>query len=217
MESSLYDKAISDAKSLWNDIKDRIKNDPEFIKLPDNEKISIYQNSKYKEFYVNNPIVCRYMICMGQFSMNAFKKFLTKSENIAKRSTGSDKSKFSSEERWIMLQADYVRYLWEAYQRQHFSQTDSKCIWQHAYDSLTKEFSDFKKMHADIEEKLKSDKLTGKSELVKEMVRRIANDEQKLDEHSEAQLLNNLKNKLIEQRRRNMINQIKSDVQLVTH
>ena len=122
------EQAIKNATELWNDIKQRIKRTPEFINMSDNEKINIYQKTKFKEFYTSYPIVCRYMICMGQFSVKAFNRFLKKCETMSTlpQKRGSE----ASEEQWIMRQADYVRYLWESYQKQHFSTVESQNIWK---------------------------------------------------------------------------------------
>ena len=59
------DEIVKIANNLWNDIKKRIKENPDFIKLTDAEKLSIYQNTDFKEFYNEMPIVGRYMICMS--------------------------------------------------------------------------------------------------------------------------------------------------------
>jgi RNA polymerase-interacting CarD/CdnL/TRCF family regulator len=204
------EQAIKNATELWNDIKQRIKRTPEFINMSDSEKINIYQKSKFKEFYTSYPIVCRYMICMGQFSVKAFNRFLKKCEtmNTFPQKRGSE----ASEEQWIMRQADYVRYLWESYQKQHFSTVESQNIWKHAYDTLKQEFKEFKDMHKKVEDKLKTDEKFNKAELVKELVNRIANEEQSLSENSTQHLLHNLKVKVLQQRRRNLAEQIKKDV-----
>ena len=205
------EQAIKNATKLWDDIKRRVAEEPEFVTMKDHEKVEIYQKSKFKEFYTSYPIVCRYMICMGQFSIKAFKRFLKKCESMSavpqKRESGA------SEEQWVMRQADYVRYLWEAYQTQHFSATESKNIWKHAYETLQQEFKDFKDMHKEVEEKLKVDEKFNKSELVKELVGRIATEQQSLDDNSTSNLVQNLKIQVAKQRRRNLLQQIKDDVE----
>lgn len=218
-QQSNFDKAVETADNMWNNIKKRVKDDPEFVKMGDKEKIEIYQCPEFKDFYINNPIVCRYMICMGQFSMKAFKRFLTKCEKLSDPSNTHNKKydkNNSNEDRWVMRQADYIRYLWESYQKQHFKREESKAIWQHAYESLTNEFRDFKKMHSEIEEHLKTENKNNKSELVRELVSRIANDEQKIDSISEIDLLNTLKDKLYDQRKRNMLKQINNCVPIIS-
>ena len=130
------------ATKMWNDIKTRVTNDPKFVELPDNDKVAIYQNSEYKEFYTEFPIVSRYMVCMGQFSSKALKKYLLKCKNV-KHDAVKSREKGYTEDQWVQRQADYVRYLWESYQRQHYSPSESTNIWQHAYKTLKQEFKDF--------------------------------------------------------------------------
>lgn len=210
------DIAMEQAFKLWDDIKKKVTEDPKFVEMTDNEKISIYQKSEFKDFYVSQPIVCRYMICMGQFSGKAFKRYLLKCKSMEGVKVSIDKGvENPSEDRWIQRQADYIRYLWESYQRQHFNQSDAQEIWQQAYKTLSKEFKDFKDLHKNIEEKLKSEEKLNKSELVKELLNRITSEEQTLNDNTTTNLIEKLKDQLIQQRKKSLINQIKTDVELV--
>jgi uncharacterized protein Yka (UPF0111/DUF47 family) len=165
------EKAIIDANKLWDDLKKRIVDDPEFMELSDTKKVEVYQNTEFKEFYITYPIVCRYMICMGQFSTKAFRRFLVKSVNMSKKPVSKEKG--YNEDQWIRRQSDYVRYLWESYQKSHFNKEDSNKIWEHSYNTLKKEFSDFREMHKEVEEKLKREKKENKIELVRELIERV--------------------------------------------
>lgn len=202
------------ANKLWIDIKKRVNEDPKFIELPDNEKIEIYQKSEFKDFYIEFPIVSRYMICMGQFSNKAFKKYLIKCKN-AKHDPVKSREKGYTEDQWVQRQADYVRYLWESYQKQHYSPTESTNIWQHAYSTLKKEFQDFKDLHDDVEKKLKEDEKINKGELVKEMLSRLANQEQSLDENTTKTLIAKLQDQVIEQRKKILIKSIETNVNVI--
>ena len=82
---------INKANEMWKDLKNRVKSNPKFAELPDSKKIEIYQKSEFKEFYTNFPIVSRYMICMGQFSVNAFRRFLKEDSNNATNSARGTK------------------------------------------------------------------------------------------------------------------------------
>ena len=214
-ENETYiEKSIRIGGNLWDDLKERVKNDPDFVNKNDNEKIDVYQNSEFKDFYSEFPIVCRYMICMGQFSGKAFKRFLIKCKDSSKN-TNINREKDYNENQWIMRQADYVRYLWESYQNQHFNKEDSNKIWQHAYETLKNEFKEFKDMHKKIEDKLKTDNIYNKKKLIEEMVKRISNNEQKLDDESTKKLLYDLRETLLEQRKSNLIKSIKDDVEVI--
>lgn len=206
--------SIKMATKLWDNIKRRVKEDSAFAELSDNKKIEIYQKSEFKDFYTEFPIVCRYMICMGQYSNKAFKKFLLKCKNV-KHDTIKSREKNYSENQWVMRQADYVRYLWESYQHQHYSPSESKNIWQHAYQTLSKEFADFKELHEDIENKLKDDEKINRGELAKELLKRLANQEQSLDDNTTINLLENLKKQVTDQRKKILIKSIENDVKTI--
>ena len=133
------------ANEMWDDLKKRVRADPSFIQLKDHEKVEVYQKTKFKDFYESFPIVCRYMLCMGQFSNKAFLRYLKKCEAMQPHKNPNKKrEKGEAEDEWVKRQADYVRYLWESYQKQHFDKRDSNNIWQHAYQTLKQEFQDFK-------------------------------------------------------------------------
>ena len=204
--------SIQEANRLWSDLKKRIIDDPEFAEKPDSEKVDLYQKSEFKDFYTNFPIVCRYMICMGQFSNKAFKRFLLKCKAMeSRKGKGSD----AAEDALIQRQSDYVRYLWESYQRQHFSTTEAQNVWQHAYQTLIQEFKDFKEMHKEAEEKLKTEQTYNKSAMVKELLKRISNEEQSLDENTTKDLIKKLEEQVNAQRRKNLLSQIKKDIETV--
>jgi len=208
------DVSINMANKLWNDIKKRVTNDPSFLEMSDNDKIGLYQKSEYKVFYTEFPIVSRYMICMGQFSNKALKKYLLKCKNVTHDPVKS-REKGYVEDQWVQRQSDYVRYLWESYQKTHYSQAESNAIWQNTYEILKKEFQDFKDLHKEIEEKLKKDEKVNKDEMVKELLKRIANNEQSLDDETTKNLMINLKDKVISQRRKSVIASIENEVKKI--
>ena len=133
-ESDDIETSINVSIKLWDDIKNRIKTEPEFINMSDTEKVALYQLTDYNTFYTAFPIVSRYMICMGQFSVNSFKKYLYKCKNI-KHDPIKSKENGYTEDQWIQRQADYVRYLWESYQKINFSNLESDNIWKSAYET----------------------------------------------------------------------------------
>lgn len=208
------DVSINMANKLWNDIKKRVINDPSFIKMSDNEKIALYQNSEYRVFYTEFPIVSRYMICMGQFSNKALKRYLLKCKNTIHDPVKS-REKGYIEDQWIQRQSDYVRYLWESYQKKHYNQTDSNAIWQNTYEILKKEFQDFKDLHKNIEEKLKKDEKLNKDEMIKELLKRLVDNEQSLDDETTEKLMTTLKDKLISQRHKSVMTSIENEVKKI--
>lgn len=207
--TNVIDSSIDKAYEMWNDIKDRVKNDPEFTNMKDSDKLEIYQN-KFKEFYSAYPIVCRYMVCLGQYSAKAFKKYLLKCKNVTHTIEERQNREFMSDQ-WVKRQADYIRFLWEAYQKQHYKEKDAQGIWQHAYKTLTKEFSDFKSQEKQIEDRLKKDDNQHKKELVKELIARVSNNEQKLDENSAAKLIKILEEQSYKQNKKKTLTELKEN------
>ena len=213
IEKDHIEMSVAKANDLWCSIKKKVKDTPEFVELSDSKKIDIFQkDAEYKDFYTEFPIVCRYMICMGQFSNKAFKKFMVKCKT-AKHDPVKSREKGYTEDQWVQRQADYVRYLWEAYQKQHYSPSESNNIWQHAYKTLKQEFKDFRDMHEDIEQKLKVEDQYNKSELVKEMLSRLSSTDQSLDVDTTQNLLKKLQQQVIDQRKRVLIKSIETDVE----
>jgi hypothetical protein len=207
--------SLFEANRMWCNLKDRLKVNPDFVNLPDEDKVVIYQ-TEFAEFYKEYPIVCRYMICMGQYSHKAMRRYLIKCKNSKPDKTKSQDKEYKADQ-WVMRRADYVRYLWESYQSQHFSVTDAQNTWQHAYQTLKKEFKDFNDMQQDVEAKLKLNNNTNKAQLVRELVKRLsdADNKQNLSEGDTKHLLELLNTKAREQRRKNMIMQIKNDVEVI--
>lgn len=199
--------ALSEAQKLWDLIKKKSK-DPKFIALPDKDKINAV-SLDFHDFHKEFPIVSRYLICMGQYSHKAFKRYLIKIKNFK---PAKDREKGYMEDQWIRRQADYVRYLWEAYQRGHYNQTEAKSVWQEAYQTLKKEFLDFKNMHADIEKDLENDKKRNKIELVSELMQRLSSGDQSLDEKNMSELLEVMKIQLFRQRKEKTMKEINNSV-----
>ena len=196
----VIDSNIDVAIKLWNNIKKKVTEDPTFVKMSDTDKISLYQKSEFTNFYTEFPIVSRYMICMGQFSVNAFKKYLLKCKNVEHDSIKS-KERGYSEDQWIQRQSDYVRYLWESYQKINFSKIESDDIWKNTYEILKQEFKDFKDLHKNIEDKLDKEKITNKEEMVKELLSRLANNEQSLDDTTTKNLIASLQEKVAQNKK----------------
>jgi hypothetical protein len=210
---NFIDQCMETVENLWKDLKKRILETPEFVNLSDDNKLEIYQNNEFKDFYTSYPIVCRYAICMGQYSSKAFKKFLQKFKIMQEKTRASNKETKMDE--WIKCQASYIKFLYQAYSPKSHSERASQMVWQQAYDTLKQEFADFEKMHDEVEERLKKEEKYNKVEMLKEMTSRIANEEQTLSKNSTTQLVDRLKIQVMKQRWNNMISQVKSDVERV--
>lgn len=201
------DTALCEAKKLWDFIKEKGK-DPKFVELSDKEKIDSV-SLKFHAFQKEFPIVSRYLICMGQYSKKAFERYLIKIKNFKPPDV---RDKDYMEDQWVRRQADYVRYLWESYQRKHYNQKEAQSIWQQAYKSLKKEFSDFKNMHSDIEKELKKTDKVNKKELVSELLKRLSSGEQTLDDESMKQLVEVMNVRLMQQRKEKAMEEIQKKI-----
>jgi hypothetical protein len=204
------DSALDEAQKLWVELKKKGK-DPKFVELPDKDKIEMF-GVEFHAFNKEFPIVSRYLICMGQYSNKAFKRYLIKIRGF-KHPEVRDKGYM--EDQWVRRQADYVRYLWEAYQRGHFNQSEAKSIWQDAYKTLKQEFIDFKSMHDGIEKDLEVNKEKNKGELITELMKRLSSGDQSLDERSMQELVEVMKIQLFQQRKENVTNQILEKVPII--
>jgi hypothetical protein len=207
------DQCMETAENLWNDIKKRIKETPDFVKTTDDDKLKIYQNNEFKDFYTSYPIVCRYAICMGQYSSKAFKKFLQIFKSMKEKTRSS--SKDTKMDEWVKCQASYIKFLYQAYSRKIYSEREAQMVWQQAYNTLKQEFADFEKMQSEVEERLKKEEKYNRSEIVREMAKRISNEEQSLSTNSTNQLVDKLKIQVMKQRWRNMVSQVKSNVERI--
>lgn len=190
------DTALNEAKRIWKDLKSKAK-DKVFMALPDEEKSKIY-TGKYKEFAQEFPIVFRYMVCMGQYKKRAFHRYLLKVKNFK---PPTDRSKDYMEDQWVRRQADYLRYLWEEYVGRGYDNREAKRIWESAYNSLKKEFTDFRDLHAKVEEDLRRQKKKNKTELVSELMGRLSRGEQSIDNDKMAQLVEVMQTQLLRQRK----------------
>jgi DNA segregation ATPase FtsK/SpoIIIE-like protein len=210
---NFMDQCMETAEKLWDDLKKRIKENPDFVKTTDDDKLKIYQNNEFKDFYTSYPIVCRYAICMGQYSSKAFKSFLQKFKIMHEKTRASNKETKMDE--WIKCQASYIKFLYQAYSRKSHSEREAQMVWQQAYNTLKQEFADFEKMHSEVEERLKKEEKYNRSEMVKEMTNRIANEEQSLSTNSTNHLVDRLKIQVMKQRWKNMVSQVKTDVEKI--
>lgn len=203
--------ALLEAEQIWLNVQILIRSSY-YEKMTDDQRINLIQKD-FKEFYKNFPIVSRYMICLGQYKMKAFKRMLLKTDDSQSNDSDLEKNnKSRNEQKWIERQADYVRFLWEEYQTEGFEKKDSDKIWQHTYDTLTKEFKEFKELHEKMELKVKEDALKHKKEILYEMSERIVSGKQKLSDEDSKSLLIKLQDKLFKQRFKKLMISLIKDI-----
>lgn len=183
------EQIIDKAKQMWQDVKTRNKTNPEYAKLDESEKLEVFRKKLgYAPFMDEFPIVSKYMICLGQFRVKAFVKFLDKCERT-QHPSAEKREKGYMEDQWVRRQADYVQYLWEECHPHHYSTAERAAVWQQTYEKLKGEFDDFRTMHKDIEEKVKEEKKELHMENVRELLDRVKSGTQSLSEENEKALL----------------------------
>jgi hypothetical protein len=167
--------AVRDADILWKKITKAVKENPDIKNWDDTKKIEYFYEDN-KEFYKEFPIVSRYMITMGQYSSKAFQKYLAfKALDAKNLPAPASREPGYIEDKWVKREADYVMLLWKSYMKGKRDETQAKKVWQHAYDSLKKEFTDFRNTYKQTELKIKEENKLNQTELVKEVLNRISN------------------------------------------
>jgi hypothetical protein len=211
-EVKSIEEILDKADEMWKKVKNLAKNDKDFVQMKDKKKLELFRDKfKYKEFMTEYPVTARYMVAMGQYNRKAFKRMLTKISHI-KHPPPHERPKNYMEDQWIRRQADYVRYLWEAYQRGHWNPLEAKYVWEDAYKNLKGEFDDFRDKYKDIEEARKIEKKQLAASNASDLLGRLKEGTQKLDTSEEEELLMNLQNLLYKRRYKNTLQQLVKDV-----
>ena len=207
------DVLLKNGSQLFKLYKDIIKKDKEFIKLGDQEKLDRFRNID-KTFMEEFPIVGRYMVCTGNYSTKAFKRFLLKIRNVV-HPPPEKRGKGYMEDQWVRRQCDYVRYLWEESQNGHYNNAEAKYVWNETYTLLTKEFNDFRDKFKTVEEKVKEDKVKYNISRTRELLERIADGKQSLNIEDSNDLLDMCKVALQKKRYQDMLADLMSKTDLI--
>jgi ribosome-binding factor A len=202
--------AMVEAEKMWFQLKIiLIKNGEEYKKLKDEERMELFNNS-FSQFIKEFPIVSKYMICMGQYSQNAFEKYLKKSAKTTANTLQRRKDKEYMENMWIERQADYVKFLWiDTYGKKYKNPNYARKIWEDAYNTIKKEFVEFRKLHKDMEVKVKKDESNNKVVLLNEAIDRALHSNQKPTIEQAKNIKYFLQNQLIKQNKIKMLQELK--------
>lgn len=187
------EKVVQKANEIWKVLKAYVAVNPDFKALKDQDKLELFRTKcGYAMFMDEFPIVSRYMVCHGQYSSKAFDRMLMKIEKTVHPPPDKREPNYM-EDQWVRRQADYVQYLWESYQKRHQNTAERQWIWKYTYDNLKKEFDDFRNMHKEIEERVKTEKKTLAGQNARELLMRLASGTQNLNPDEEVFLLEELK------------------------
>lgn len=188
------------AEEMYKTLKDHAKENPAFQELEDKKKLDYFRERlDYKEFMSEYPVVCRYMICMGQYSSKAYRRMLDKIRLVV-HPPPEKREKGYMEDQWTRRNADYVRYLWETYQKGHYDTSEAAYVWEHAYKTLKGEFDDFRDKYKAIEASTKEEKEKFKASNAKDLLERLKTGQQQLNEDDSKKLYEILKDKVYKRR-----------------
>lgn len=207
------------AGGMWKKVKEVVKLKPEFMDIDDTKKLEFFREKlNYKEFMTEFPIMCRYMVCMGQYSRKAFKRFLDRVRvTRANCPPPGERPKGYMEDQWIRRQADYVKFLWEAYQKGHWDRREAQYIWEDAYKKLKGEFDDFRDKYEDIKDSREKEKDALKASNARDLLERLRSGKQKLNDYDSFRLMYLLKNRLYKKRYNDCMKAIINDVPTLKH
>jgi hypothetical protein len=202
------DELVALAGEMYKTLKEHVKNNPEFMDWEDKKKLNYFlEKYNYTEFRKEFPIVVRYMICMGQYSSKAFRRFLNKTQSVV-HPPPDKREKGYMEDQWVRRQADYVRYLWESYQRGHYNTAEAGWVWEDSYKKLKGEFDDFRDSYKAVETKTKEEKETFKAANAKDLLERLKTGQQTLSDADAQNLIEALKDKVYKRRFTNTLAQL---------
>jgi hypothetical protein len=148
---------VNDAEEIWEDLKDKLKNDHSFRAMDDDSRLEFYQKNHHR-FTMTFPIVLRYMVQLRQYHKKAFIKFI-------KKMTAHP---YKSELEYCERQSDYVKYLYMEL-TPRYTMKEAKSIWKQTYDMLAKEVEVFKKAEETVKKKLEKNNSQNNIEKRKEL------------------------------------------------
>lgn len=204
---------VDKMEKMWKVLKDIVKSNSEFAGYDDKKKLSYFRDKlQYEQLMDEHPIVTRYMICLGQYSSKAFRRQLIKIKTCLSN-VPVEREKGYMEDQWIMRQADYVRFLYEAYKKGKYDNLEAKMIWQNAYKSLKGEFDDFRKLYDDKKEEIEKNKQQFQQERTSELMESLRSGSKELPEEDMKNLIEKLKKIKAEKEKKENISvqQIPSD------
>lgn len=208
------EETVKRTNEMWAVVKHTVKNDPDFVKLEDAKKLDYFRRN-YSELMNELPIVCRYMICCGQYSAKALERMLRKILNVTYLPT-DQQPKGYMEDQWIQRQADYVQYMFDDYNKgKHREPAERAWTWRKTYESLKGEFNDFRNMHKEIEEKVEEEKKELAGRNFRELAERLATGMQKLDDDKETFIKESLLKTIVKKRYGSVMKELLDSYEIV--
>lgn len=124
-------QSIETANKMWLAYKKK-SDDKEWMKKDPQDKIGYFQSIGFSDFITKFSIPAKYMVMYEEYSRKAFYKYLVRLKTIG----------YHSKDDWIDRQADYIKFLWRAYNPKGNS-SEGILIWQESKNKIKKEMEDF--------------------------------------------------------------------------
>lgn len=131
LQNEEIDATLKTADELWAAYRE-MRKDATWAKRDVTAKIGYFQDRGYSNFITKYAVPTRYMVMYDEYSHRAFLKYLVRLKTVGYR----------SKDEWIERQADYVKYLWRAYNPRG-STKEAADARQTAYEHIKKEMDSF--------------------------------------------------------------------------
>ncbi len=164
----LLSLSLLHAQLVWKDVLS-VRDNKEFIEATDETRISSFE-LKYPEFFKKYPVIAKYLVCRGVFSLEAFRQFLVKCKNEAGQQHTDKKKKIKA---WCHLRAYYVQQAWKYMNMNkgnHPSESDQKYVYNEAFKYLMEDYDSFTKEQEDAEESMRKNELTYKADAIEYII-----------------------------------------------
>ncbi len=152
------------AQKLWKEFL-RICDDRNYIDLLDSEKVSYFEE-RHPEFFKKYPVVGKYMVCRGVFSLDAFRQFLIKCKNEAMRAS-KVKTKKEKMQTWCELRAYYIQRAWKHMNNEEkFTNKDMNKIYNEAFEMLMEDYTTFEEDQEKANQEIAKNELLYKKDTI---------------------------------------------------
>jgi len=210
------EELVALASVMWKEMK-TLSKDNDFVSMSDEAKMEKFRSqTKYTEFMTTFPILCKYMICLNNYSKKAFMR-LIKKIHMSNKLIPDDRKAGYMEDQWIRRRAYYVKFLWEESQQSHWNHKDSQKIWSSTYNILKAERDDFKNKYKDVEHLRKEEEVMMKVQNAREMLDRLVSTKHDVPEQELVLLKESLKDIVIKTRHNKCMKSITETVPIIKH
>lgn len=166
-ETKYIDDVIAEGRKIYNDYRERVKNDEQFKSLSHQARYEYYMKMNI-DFARQHPLILRHIASYGMFSEKAIKLYFQK---CFRNNTTSD-------EEYCERQADFVKYTY-MYSGKHVPQNKLNEIWAHTKKHMMDELEATAKEKIMIKEQREKNKVSNdiaRRENVRNLIRQRRGD-----------------------------------------